>query len=110
MQYDDGLLSAEWSRIDIQWTPRHDYNYHCTDAAGVNLRWGPHPHDEDYIQVPGFEHHHPAPNASSDPAEVEISCIKQRPETPVTRAVITLWRTAYHAEALDPLNSGSNPP
>jgi hypothetical protein len=28
VQYDDGLLSAEQSRIDIQWTTRNDYKYH----------------------------------------------------------------------------------
>lgn len=40
VQYNDGLLSASQSRIDVQWTTRNDYKYHYTDAAGVDLRWG----------------------------------------------------------------------
>ncbi|PSP91953.1 hypothetical protein BRC87_01375 [Halobacteriales archaeon QS_4_66_20] len=110
VQYEDGLLSADQSRIDIQWTTRNDYKYHYTDAAGIDLRWGRHPHDGDYVRVPGLEHYHPPPDASSDPADVEASCINQRPETLVTRAVIKLWRTVYHAESLTPLNAGGNPP
>jgi len=110
VQYEDGLLSADQSRIDIQWTTRNDYKYHYTDVAGIDFRWGQHPHDGDYVQVPGLEHYHPPPDASSDPADVEASCINQRPETLVTRAVIKLWRTAYHAESLTPLNAGRNPP
>lgn len=110
VQYNDGLLSADQSRIDVQWTTRNDYKYHYTDAAGVDLRWGRHPHDGDYVQVAGLEHYHPPPNASADPSEVEESCIKQQPETLVTRAVIKLWRVAYHSGSLTLLNSGSNPP
>lgn len=109
VQYSDGLLAAEWSRIDIQWTTRDDYTYHYTDAADVNVRWGKHPHNGDYVHVPGLEHYHPPPDASSNPSDVEDSCINQRPETLVTRAVITLWRTAYHAQSLAPLNAGKNP-
>lgn len=110
VQYSDGLLAAEWSRIDVQWTTRDDYKYHYTDAADVNVRWGKHPHNGDYVHVPGLEHYHPPPNASSNPSDVEDSCINQRPETLVTRAVIKLWRTAYHAQSLAPLNAGKNPP
>lgn len=110
VQYDDGLQSAERSRIDVQWTTRSDYKYHYTDSEGVNLRWGRHPHNGDYVQVPGLEHYHPPPDASSDPSTVEESCINQRPETLVTRSVIKLWRASYHSASLDPLNSGSNPP
>jgi hypothetical protein len=110
VEYDDGLQSAERSRIDVQWTTRNDYKYHYTDSGGVNLRWGRHPHNGGYIQVPGPEHYHPPPDASSDPSTVEESCIKQQPETLVTRAVIKLWRAAYHADSLTPLNSGRNPP
>ena len=110
VQYDDGLQSAERSRIDVQWTTRNDYKYHYTDSEEVNLRWGRHPHNGDYVQVPGLEHYHPPPDASSDASTVEESCIKQRPETLVTRAVIKLWRTCYRSASLDPLNSRSNPP
>lgn len=110
VQYDDGLLSAEQSRIDVRWTVESDYKYHYTDSAGVNLRWGRHPHGDDYVSVPGLEHYHPPPDASSDPSAVEQSCIQQRPEELVTRAVMKLWRAAYHADSLDPLNAGRNPP
>ena len=110
VRYADALLDAEESRIDIQWTTRDDYKYHYSDSEGVNFRWGRHPHDNDYIHVCGSEHYHPPPDASSDPTEVEESCIEQRPEALVTRAVITLWRAAYHTDSLDPLNSGRNPP
>jgi len=110
VQYDDGLQSAERSRIDVQWTTRNDYKYHYTDSEGVNLRWGRHPHNGDHIQVPGLEHYHPPPDASSEPSIVEESCLKQRPETLVTRAVLKLRRAAYHADSLTPLNSGRNPP
>ena len=110
VQYSDGLLAAEWSRIDVQWTTRDDYKYHYTDAVDVNFRWGKHPHNDDYVHVPGLEHYHPPPDASSNPSDVEDSCIKQRPEILVTRAVIKLWRTAYHSQSLDLLNAGKNPP
>ena len=110
VQYSDGLLAADWSRIDVQWTTRGDYKYHYTDADDVNFRWGKHPHNDDYLHVPGLEHYHPPPDASSNPSDVEESCIKQRPETLVTRAVVKLWRTAYHAKSLDLLNTGKNPP
>lgn len=47
---------------------------------------------------------------SSDARDVRESCIEQSPEAIVTRAVIKLWRTAYHSGSLDALNSGRNPP
>lgn len=109
IRYSDGLMAAGRSRIDVQWTTRNDYKYHYTDVAGVDLRWGRHPHDGDYVRVPGIEHYHPPPVASSDPSDVEESCIEQRPETLVSRAVIKLWRVAYHSGSLDPLNAGRNP-
>ena len=107
---DDGLCDAESGRIDVQWTTRDDYKFHYTDSEGVNFRWGKHPHDGDYIHVPGLEHYHPPPDASSNPDEVENSCIKQSPEVLVTRAVLKLWRVAYHNQSCGPLNAGSNPP
>jgi len=107
---DDGLCGAEEARLDIQWTTQDDYKYHYTDTEGVNIRWGSHPHGGDYIHVPGLEHYHPPPTASSKPDEVEKSCITQTPEVLVTRAVLKLWRVAYHTESYEPLNAGSNPP
>jgi len=107
---DDGLCAANSARIDIQWTTRDNYKFHYTDAEGVNLRWGKHPHADDYIHVSGLEHYHPPPNASSGPDEVEASCITQSPEELVTRAVLKLWRVAYHTDSYAPLNAGCNPP
>ena len=110
VSFDDGLCDAETARLDIQWTTQNDYKYHYTDSRGVDLRWGKHLHNGDYVNVRDIEHYHPPPDASSDPGEVEDSCIKQSPEELVTRAVLKLWRVAYHAESLSPLNTGRNPP
>lgn len=107
---DDGLCGADAARIEVQWTTRRDYKFHYTDAEDVNFRWGNHPHGGDYIHVPGLEHFHPPPDASSDPDDVEASCITQSVEALVTRAVLKLWRVAYHANSLEPLNAASNPP
>jgi len=106
----DGFRDAESARIDIQWTTQGDYKFHYTDSAGVNCRWGTHPHDGDYVDVTGLEHFHPPPNATSDPNDVEESCIEQSSPVLVTRAVLKLWRTASRAGSLTPLNAGSNPP
>lgn len=107
---EDGLRRAKSARIDVQWTTRADYKFHYTDADGVNFRWGNHPHDGDYIHVPGREHYHPPPDATSDPDDIEECCIKQSVKVLVTRAVLKLWRVAYHADSYDPLNAASNPP
>ena len=108
--FDDGLCEADTARIDVQWTTHDDYKFHYTDSRGVNLRWDKHPHGGDYVHVTGLEHYHPPPDASSDPTDIEDSCIKQSPEELVTRAVLKLWRAAYHAESWSLLNAGSNPP
>lgn len=110
IEFDDGLCGAETARLDIQWTTQDDYKFHYTDSQSIDLRWGKHPHNGDYVNVTGLEHYHPPPNASSDPDEVEESCIIHSPELLVTRAVLQLWRVAYHADSLSPLNAGSNPP
>jgi hypothetical protein len=107
---DDGLCRAESARMDVQWTTQADYKFHYTDPDGMNFRWGKHPHDGDYIHIPGREHYHPPPDATSDPDNVEESCIKQSVEALVTRAVLKLWRVAYHADSYEPLNAASNPP
>jgi hypothetical protein len=110
VRFDDGLCGADSCRIDVQWTVQDDYKFHYTDTLDVNLRWGKHPHGGDYIHVTGLEHYHPPPDASSDPNDVEESCIQQAPELLVARAVLNLWRTAYHADSRKPLNLGRNPP
>lgn len=110
VSFDDGLCGVENARIDIQWTTRNDYKFHYTDSHGANLRWGKHSHDGDYVHANGPEHYHSPPDASSDPNTVEDSCVTQSPALLATRAVCKLWRVAYHADSLSPLNVGSNPP
>lgn len=107
---DDGLCDAGEARIDIQWTVLDDYKFHYSDTDAVNFRWGKHPHAGDYIHVPGLAHYHPPLDASSNPDEVEESCITHSPEELVTRAVLKLWRVAYHMDSYEPLNVGRNPP
>ena len=107
---DDGLCTATEARIDIEWTTREDYKFHYTDIEGVNVRWGCHPHSGDYVDVSELAHFHPPPDASSDPRSVETSCITQASPEMVTRAVLKLWRVAYHRDAYEALNAGSNPP
>lgn len=107
---EDGLCEAKTARIDVQWTTQGEYKFHYTDDQGVDFRWGKHPHGGDYIHVPRLEHYHPPPDASSDPNEVEASCITQAPPDLVTRAVLKLWRVAYHTNSYEPLNAGQNPP
>lgn len=106
----DGLGNASVGRIDVQWTTEDDYKFHYTDDRDVNFRWGKHAHDGEYVHVPGLEHFHPPPDASSNPTAVEDSCIHESPPKLVTRAVAKLWRAAYHVNSLAPLNAGSNPP
>lgn len=106
----DGLCEADEARIDVQWTTHNDYKFHYTDTADVDFRWGNHSHDGDYIHVAGTAHYHPPPDASSAPADVVESCIKQSPVALVTRAVLKLWRVAYHTNSYARLNAGSNPP
>lgn len=104
-----GIAGADAARIDVQWTTRGDYKFHYTDSECVDLRWGKHPHDGDYGRVDGLEHFHPPPDASSDPEDVENSCIEVAPPTRVARAVLKLWRVALDRESFAPLNDGSNP-
>lgn len=106
----DGLRGAESARIDVQWTARGDYSFHYTDVAGVDFRWDSHPHADTYTAATGPEHFHPPPDASAAPSDVEESCIEQSSPILVTRAVLKLWRAAYHRDSLAPLNAGSNPP
>lgn len=108
--FSEGLRGAETARIDVRWTTQDDYKFHYTDSRDVDFRWGKHPHNGDSIYVPGLEHYHPPPDASSDPDDVEESCIKQSREERVVCAILKLWRGAYHADSFAPLNAGQNPP
>jgi len=110
IELDDGLLDAQSARIDVQWTTHGDYKFHYTDEQNRNFRWGSHPTGGDFPLVDGLAHFHPPPNASSDPSDVEDSCIEQVDVYLVTRAVMKLWRVAYHRETLASLNAGDNPP
>jgi hypothetical protein len=110
VKLDDGLCDADTARIDVQWTTEGDYKFHYTDTDEVDFRWGSHPHDGDYIHASGLGHYHPPPDASTDPKDIEDSCIKVSPEELVTRAVLKLWRVAYHRGSYKPLNAASNPP
>lgn len=106
----DGIGPADSARIDVDWTVVGDYSIHYTDSVGTDFRWDSHPHDGDYVHVPGPAHFHPPPDASSDPADVEASCIEQTQEELVARAVLKLWRATYHRGSLSGVNAGSNPP
>lgn len=110
VRLDDGLGEADKARIDVQWTTRDNYKFHYTDSEDINLRWGKHPHDGDYVNPSGLEHYHPPPDASSDPTVVADSCIRQSHAKLVTRAVLKLWRVGYHSGSLAALNAGVNPP
>jgi len=110
IELEDGLLDAQTARIEIQWTTHADYKFHYTDELNLNFRWGNHPTGTDFPNVTNLAHFHPPPDASSTPSDVENSCIEQVDERLVARAVMKLWRVAYHRDTLAFLNSGENPP
>jgi hypothetical protein len=101
---------ADEARIDVRRTTRDDYAFHYMDSTEVDLRWGRHPHGGDYVRVTDTEHYHPPPDARSDPNTVDDSCVAVSPAVLVTRAVLKLWRVAYHHGSLAALNAGENPP
>ncbi len=92
---EDGLCDADEARIDVQWTTQDDYKFHYTDTADVNFRWGNHPHGGDYIHVTGTEHYHPPPDASSDLADVENSCIIHPDTNRLTRRLIVIHQYGF---------------
>lgn len=106
----DGVADADSARIDVQWTTNGDYKFHYTDDQQQNFRWGNHPTGDDFPHVNGLAHFHPPPDATSEPSDVEDSCIEQVDVRLVTRAVLKLWRVAYHTESFEHLNTGENPP
>lgn len=108
--FHDGIGDASTSLIDADWHVTGDYKFHHTDDRSIDFRWGKHPHGGEYVHVTGLEHFHPPPDATSDPHEVEQSCISVGREVLVCRAVLTLWRAAFDANDLSRLNSASNPP
>jgi hypothetical protein len=108
MHLDDGICEAGGATLTVRWSVRDDYNVHYSDESGRNLRWDVHPHD--YTAPDGDGHYHPPPNASSENDDVEASCIEVRELVLVARAVHRLWRAAYEAGSVDPLNTATNPP
>lgn len=104
----DGVGDAERGRFDVVWTTRDDYDVHYTDDAGRDFRWDCHPND--YPDVPGNEHFHPPPDASSDPETVEESCLRVSEIELVARAVQKLWREAYENGAFEGINDATGPP
>lgn len=108
IELDDGVGSAARARLDVVWTTQDDYNIHYTDDASQNVRWDVHPND--YPNAPGDEHFHPPPHASSDPNDVEDSCIEVTEIELVARAVQKLWRFAYGQASFDGVNNLKDPP
>ncbi|QSX00270.1 hypothetical protein [Haloterrigena alkaliphila] len=105
---EDGIGEATGGRFDVVWSTRDDYNIHYTDDLGRNLRWDVHPHD--YPMPDDDAHFHPPPNAASDPAAVESSCIEVAEIRLVARATIALWRAAYDTGSIDDPNGFVDPP
>ena len=99
----DGLGDAESARFDIQWSERGMYSFHYVDSEDVNWRFDRHPN----THSPEI-HFHPPPEAATTAAEP--SCIDVTEVSLVTRAVHAMWRAAYEDDAVDQLNSASNPP
>jgi hypothetical protein len=108
LQLDDGIGEATSATITVRWSVRDDYNVHYSDDTDRNLRWDVHPHD--YTNSDGDGHYHPPPNASSDDADVEASCIRVTELVLVARAVHQLWRAGYDTGSVDALNDANNPP
>lgn len=108
IKFSDGVGTAKSARFDVVWTTSGDYNIHYTDAEGRNLRWDVHPND--YPRPPEDEHFHPPPDASTDPSDVEDSCIDVSEIELVARATHKLWRNVYEQESFDGVNEVSNPP
>ena len=108
LELDDGVGDAESARFDVVWTTRDDYTIHYTDNTDVNLRWDIHPND--YPQVPEDRHFHPPPNATSDPAAVEDSCIEVSEIVLVARAAHVLWRHSYEQGSFEDVNGHTDPP
>jgi len=108
IQLDDGIGAAESARLDIDWTTLDDYNVHYTDANGRDLRWDLHPND--FPAAPDGRHFHPPPSATSDPDDVQESCIKRRGIELVARAVQKLRRKAYQDGSFAGINDAVDPP
>lgn len=108
LHLEDGIGAAEQATLTVRWSVRDDYNVHYSDETGHNLRWDVHPHE--YTAPDDDAHYHPPPNAASDDAEVETSCIRVSELVLIARAVHQLWRAGYDSGTVDSLNEAVNPP
>ena len=104
----DGIGSADSARFDVSWTTVDEYTIHYTDSTGRNCRWDRHPHE--FPQPTDDRHFHPPPDASSDPEDVESSCIEVAEVSLVARAVHALWRQAYDRGDTAGINAMDDPP
>lgn len=105
---EDGIGRASSGRFDVRWSTADDYNIHYTDDLDRDLRWDVHPHD--FPAPVGDGHHHPPPDATSAPDDVEDSCITVTTIELVARATVTLWRHAYDRGTLSGTNGLVDPP
>lgn len=104
----DAVGAAGRARFDVVWTTHDDYNIHYTDDTARDFRWDVHPND--YPKAAGDGHFHPPPDASTDPRDVEDSCIEVSAIELVARAVHKLWRNAYEQGSFAGVNDAANPP
>ena len=104
----DGIGEAASASITVRWSVQDDYNAHYSDDVGRNLRLDVHPHD--YTIPTGDAHYHPPPDAARDDADGADSCIEVTDLALVARAIHQVWRAAYEAGSVDPLNDATNPP
>jgi len=108
LRLSDSVGDADTARIDVRWSTRNDYNVHYMDSAGTDFRWDRHPHS---YPAPSHDvHFHPPPDASTDPAAVEPSCIDETRVDIVARAVHKLWRRVYEQGSFEDVNTAENPP
>jgi hypothetical protein len=108
IELSDGVGAADSARFDIAWTTTDDCDIHYTDPEGRNLRWDVHPNE--YPRATGDKHFPPPPDATSDPNDVEDSCISVTEIELVARAVHKRWREAYECGSFKEINNAKNPP
>jgi len=108
LQLDDGIGTATSATITVRWSVQGDYNAHYSDDTDRDCRWDIHPHD--YTTPNGDGHYHPPPDASSDDAAVEATCIEVTELILVARTIHQLWRAGYDSGTVTPLNNATNPP
>lgn len=96
-----GFGASPSGRFDVVWTEYDCYNFHYTEADGIEFRFDRHPEPN----APPKHFHEPPDAVTRVP-----SCIEVEPPELVTRAVLNCWRTALSLDDPSVLNSRSNPP